>query len=85
MFVDLTAFFGTVVGLAIIAMHWFDFGWQKTELVGLTAIISTAWAIIGVFVEKTMSSLFLWMVGTFLVYVAAIALLFQFSWFGFRG
>jgi hypothetical protein len=84
-FVDLTSLVGLAIVVAVIAMHWFDFGWEKTlGLVGLTMAVGWLWAMLGAFVAAMVTPLVLWIIGTALVYVAAVPLLFQFTWFGLR-
>jgi|SRR5262245_53227789 len=81
-FVDLTYWIGLALILTVMALSFFDFGWKQTAgLIGLTMVAGWIWAAIGAFI---VTPLFLSVVGTMLVYVAAIPLLLQFSWFGLR-
>ena len=84
-FVDLTSLIGLAIVALVIAMHWFDFGWEKTlGLVGLTMVIGWLWSMLGTLVAALATPLVLWMIGTALVYLSAAPLLSQFTWFGLR-
>ena len=83
MLVDATYLIGTSVGLLALALSLYDFGWKRTlGLFVSTMLIGWLWGAVGAFAGTLISSLALWMIGTALVYVAAIPLLWQFSWFG---
>ena len=82
--IDLTYLIGFGLILTVIALSFFDFGWKQTVgLIVLTMLAGWIWAGVGAFVAAIVTPLFLWITGTVLVYVAAIPLLLQFSWFGF--
>jgi hypothetical protein len=84
-FVDLTYGIGLALILTAMALSFFDFGWKQTAgLIGLTMVAGWAWAALGAFIAAIVTPQFLWVTGTVLVYVAAIPLLLQFSWFGLR-
>jgi hypothetical protein len=84
LFIDATGLIALVFAVTIAALSLYDFGWRKTAgLLVVTLLGGWCWAAIGAFVAGVVGQLPLWLIGTVLVYVAAIMLFFQFSWFGF--
>jgi len=82
LFVDATMLFAWAAVITIVALSLYDFGWRKT--IGLVVLMTVAgfiWAAVGAYVELIISWYAVWIIGTALVYVAAIVLFSQFSWF----
>jgi len=85
LFVDLTGFIGLLASITVLALSLFDFGWKQTlGLFVLTMIAGWVWGAVGAYVGRAITTLGLWIAGTVLVYVAAVPLFLQFSWFGLR-
>lgn len=82
-FVDLTGLIGLLLSCAVLALSLFDFGWKQTlGLFVLTMIAGWVWVGVGAYIGRIITTPGLWVGGTVLVYVAAVPLLLQFSWFG---
>jgi hypothetical protein len=83
LFVDATGLIAVVFAVIVAALNLYDFGWRNTVgLLALTLVGGWLWATMGAFVGALVGKVALWMLGTVVVYIAAIVLSFQFSWFG---
>jgi hypothetical protein len=83
LFVDTTGVIAVIFAVTIAALNVYDFGWRNTiGLLALTLMGGWIWAAVGAFIAAFIGKVALWMIGTVLVYVAAVVLFFQFSWFG---
>src|SRR5262249_11060486 len=84
LFIDSTGFIGLLLSVTVLALNLFDFGWKQTlGLFVLTMLADWIWVVVGAYVGR-INTLGLWVAGTVLVYLTAVPLLLQFSWFGLR-
>jgi hypothetical protein len=83
LFIDATGPISFIFAITIAMLCLYDFGWRKTlGLLIVTMIAGWIWSIVGALIGAIIGQVPLWFAGTVLVYVAAIALFLQFSWFG---